>query len=788
MSSFTETFGGSAVSPSQVAFAAYSFGANFTLFWPDFSYGQPNVAARFMNMTATAGSLDVFMPDATLVSVGYDTIIFNAGSDSFNVVDFNGGAIATIASGQIYYILLNDNSTQSGGWQTVQFGVGTGSADAAALAGSGLLAAAGLLNVNLAAQIVNTSFSVTASDATVPYVWNGGSGTITLPIAASVGNGFFIALANNGSGSVTAATTSPDTIDGNPTSVFSQTQSGFILSDGQNWITLGKGIQNTFAVTLLNLNVAGSSNITETSSQAQNIIQQFTGVLTGNIAVIVPNTVQLYVCNNLTTGPYTITVRTSAGTGIIVPQGNSSILYCDGTNVDNAFTASVSGNLTLNNGSATSPSLNFVNSLSTGLYSPGTGVFSATANGTEVMQFSAQTSAVNYFGVVASATGSAVALGAAGSDTNINIVFVPKGSGFVSLGNLDSTIIGANIPDAITGTTITASSFVGPLTGDVTGNVTGNVNGNATNVTGIVSPVNGGTGIANNSASTLTITGSFATSLTVSGATNLTLPTSGTVTALGNVATGTDSVVLATSPTISAPTLTGTTAAAAITASGVINSTSGVQINAHPVFSQINTQSFTATGTYTPTLDTAYVEIEMVGGGGGGGGNSGNSATGGGGNGGYLRAILTAAQLGATEAITIGAAGSAGSNSGGGNGGTTSVGSLLSCTGGNGGAAALGGINAGGTGGSPTVTTGKTIVAYQGQQGGYGSGDFLYVGGAGGSSPLGTGGATTVAPNMAGPSGNAGTGYGSGGSGSCQNATGGAGMPGYVVITEYISA
>ncbi len=53
--------------------------------------------------------------------------------------------------------------------------------------------------------------------------------------------------------------------------------------------------------------------------------------------------------------------------------------------------------------------------------------------------------------------------------------------------------------------------------------------------TSIATPVAanlGGTGIANNAASTITISGSFATTLTITGATSLTLPTSGTVATL----------------------------------------------------------------------------------------------------------------------------------------------------------------------------------------------------------------------------------------------------------------
>lgn len=51
----------------------------------------------------------------------------------------------------------------------------------------------------------------------------------------------------------------------------------------------------------------------------------------------------------------------------------------------------------------------------------------------------------------------------------------------------------------------------------------------------IISPALGGTGIANNAASTITISGSFGTTFTVTGSTSVTLPTSGTLTTLATV-------------------------------------------------------------------------------------------------------------------------------------------------------------------------------------------------------------------------------------------------------------
>jgi len=64
----------------------------------------------------------------------------------------------------------------------------------------------------------------------------------------------------------------------------------------------------------------------------------------------------------------------------------------------------------------------------------------------------------------------------------------------------------------------------------------------------VVTPAQGGTGIANNAASTITISGAFATTLTVSAATSITLPTSGTLATLGG--SETLSAKILTNPTV----------------------------------------------------------------------------------------------------------------------------------------------------------------------------------------------------------------------------------------------
>lgn len=214
---------------------------------------------------------------------------------------------------------------------------------------------------------------------------------------------------------------------------------------------------------------------------------------------------------------------------------------------------------------------------------------------------------------------------------------------------------------------------------------------------------------------------------------------------------------------------------------------------------KLNAVVIAASGTYTPSPNLVYAQVEMVGGGGGGGGTDSSHSYGvSGASGGYLLALLTAAQIGASQTVTIGAAGTAGANTGGtgGTGGTTSFGSLLSCAGGTGGT----GNGAGSTsafgvaGGTATVTTGISMRAFTGQASGnaVNNGANLAIIGPGGGNPLGFG-AALFALFGAGNSfaGNAPTGFGSGGGGASQisstAAAGAAGAPGVVIVTEYIA-
>lgn len=83
--------------------------------------------------------------------------------------------------------------------------------------------------------------------------------------------------------------------------------------------------------------VGGAADVTLTTTEAQNAMMEFFGALTGNISVKIPlaSAPRLISVKNATTGDYTLAVKGTGGgsTGITIPQGYTTILYHDGTNV-----------------------------------------------------------------------------------------------------------------------------------------------------------------------------------------------------------------------------------------------------------------------------------------------------------------------------------------------------------------------------------------------------------------------------------------------------------------------
>lgn len=237
----------------------------------------------------------------------------------------------------------------------------------------------------------------------------------------------------------------------------------------------------------------------------------------------------------------------------------------------------------------------------------------------------------------------------------------------------------------------------------------------------------------------------------------------------------------------------------------ITNTNGNIQIDAVGVGSafSINTIFFYASGVYTPSPNMVYAQLNLIGGGGAGGGaifGEGAIATGAGGGGaGFVQYLATAAEIGASQVVTVGAGGIPVVGADGGRGGDTTVGTLAGGGGGGGGLV--------GTPTTPFIVPGGAGIGFGGPNA------LLIIGGEGGfSGPngvalppyafAGAGGASfysntttssawcTGASALAQP-GYPGNSWGKGGAGAMcalvgPSQMGGVGFQGLAIIVEYI--
>lgn len=346
---------GATVLPSPTTFTSYSVAAGSTvqLQWPVDNFpANSNVVAELMAIIPLGDGCQIQMPIALNTSLGEKSLFFNSGSVPFNVIDSVGTTIINIPSGAAYYIALVSNLTAGGVWLTFQFGAGTSSANAAALAGAGLAANGIFLQQIMSLTTLSTNYTVGINDRDIMFNWIGGAGTISLPPAASVGNNFYIQLRNSGSGSLTVDPAGADLINGAATLTFNISDSAFIITDGIGWYTLGLGVLNTNVFNFQIASLAGQSGTYVLPSNLQNkVAYRFTGALAGDTVIQVPSTVQQYWVDNETTGGHQLSIATSTQVApFVITSGARFILYCDGSNVLNADTAGLSVPLGISQG------------------------------------------------------------------------------------------------------------------------------------------------------------------------------------------------------------------------------------------------------------------------------------------------------------------------------------------------------------------------------------------------------------------------------------------------------
>ncbi|MGH7745098.1 MAG: hypothetical protein ACREQ5_09910, partial [Candidatus Dormibacteria bacterium] len=486
-----------------------------------------------------------------------------------------------------------------------------------------------------------------------------------------------------------------------------------------------------------------NANIVVTSAQAQNIRHILSGTLTGNINYSFPNNGSFYIVTNNCTGAFSVTLlNAGGGAGIVIPQGSTITVFVnpDVPEIENV-TSSGSSSPGVTFSLPTSSGTNTI----TATFSPavaaltaGTVVTFIAANSiTGAATFSPNgltAKAITKWGAVALQGNEIVANaivmlgydgtqwqllssipiltvrwgGTAGGTANA-LALTPAPAAAALITGMGHVFVAASANTAATPTLAVS----GLAAKNITKFGTATVNPGDINANGLTFVVYDGTQFQLISSieddGTPKWGGTSAGSATVQ---TFSLPTTPGAYKTGMVVRWASGFASGAGLTINvnslgAKTVVGPNGGAIIAGSFALNQIleavyTGTQFQLTGGNSGVLTvkrngggSPFTASGTYTPSAGMLYCFVRLQAPGGGSGGtpsDAGNfSVSGGGGSGGYAERLLTAAQIGASQTVTIGAVGAAGTSgaNAGGTGGTTSLGALLSATGGVGGAAGV---------------------------------------------------------------------------------------------------
>jgi hypothetical protein len=392
MPTFTSPFTGTVVQPTDVSYYELNFDANVQLYWPAVVNPTQTPAARIINaVTGTAG-LEIELPQGNQGSVGTDVLINNLGAEDFVVSDFTGGAAVTVESGKAQYFYLIDNTTEAGVWSTVAFGASTSVADAAALAGNGLIALAGTLQTTSNIVTISSSATLPSTGRANTYIWTGGVGSFTLPGAASLTPGWYISFRNNGTGTLTIFPQGASTIDSNSTITVNPGSSGFILyqQNSGNFFTVGLAPSANVTLSSATYDVDSIiGNSLDLTSYAP-IIQTYVGLSgtrTANLLVDLPATTQLYVFINdtgSTSFDLEFNISGSVAPPVTLVAGAVALVVSDGNSLY-VITQTTTSLFYAADGTAILPAYSFISDSGTGMYLANPNVLAFTANQTQMM-------------------------------------------------------------------------------------------------------------------------------------------------------------------------------------------------------------------------------------------------------------------------------------------------------------------------------------------------------------------------------------------------------------------
>lgn len=217
------------------------------------------------------------------------------------------------------------------------------------------------------------------------------------------------------------------------------------------------------------------------SDEARNQVIILTGTNTAQRNLVAPLVEKTYIIRNSTTGGFAVQVIGASGTGVVIPNGITATVYCDGTNFYSALSGTV-GNFTVNGTLSTTGALTYGGvTLSNSVTGTGSMVLSASptftgaplaptaapgTNTTQIATTAFVTAVTSTLGTMSTQNANNVAI-TGGSITGITDLAVADGGTGASSITANSVILG-NGSSALSGNLVAPGSSGNVLTSNGT--------------------------------------------------------------------------------------------------------------------------------------------------------------------------------------------------------------------------------------------------------------------------------------------------------------------------------
>lgn len=228
---------------------------------------------------------------------------------------------------------------------------------------------------------------------------------------------------------------------------------------------LEQAISGVVTITMLDANYTMSS-FNGVVDEARNQVLVLTGTLSTQRNLVAPLVEKTYTIKNSTTGGFGVQIIGSSGTGVIIPNGTTASVYCDGTNFYPTTTGST-GNQTINGNLAVTGTTTLTGALSgsTAVFSGAISSVNPTFTGTPTAPTAIAGTNTTQIATTAFVQGVAGSLGTM-STQNANAVAITGGtmSGMTSIagttGSFSGAVSGATAAVGTNTTQLATTAFV----------------------------------------------------------------------------------------------------------------------------------------------------------------------------------------------------------------------------------------------------------------------------------------------------------------------------------------